>query len=104
MTDMPVIPVVFNYNATVTSKILKNVDSTYYVAATFEDAKVSSGSYNKYLNTGKAFVEANFEYLAFQDSKNCSFKDEYNAEKKWSAFTAATTVYSHFVASLRQQK
>ena len=41
MEDMPVIPIVFNQNVSLCSKKLKRVDSTFFCAATFTDAKLS---------------------------------------------------------------
>ena len=97
MTDMPVIPVVFNYTATITDSNLKGLGSSYFVTTTFKNAELSEKNYEKYLAAGETFVRDNFEELEFQYSKDCSFKDE-PSDTKWTAFTAATTVYSHFVA------
>lgn len=97
MTDMPVIPVVFNYTATITDSNLKGLGSSYFVTTTFKNAELSEKNYEKYLAAGETFVRDNFDDLMFQYSKDCSFKDE-PSDTKWTAFTAATTVYSHFVA------
>ena len=47
MKDMPVIPVVFNQNATIGSKQLKNVSDDLYTSYDFEDAKLKN--YTDYL-------------------------------------------------------
>ena len=97
MTDMPAIPVVFNYKGTATSRALGGVGSTYYVAATFKDAQLSSSSYSKYLAAGEKFVTDNFDDLLFHRSKTCSFRKE-SGQTKWDIFVASTTIYSHFVS------
>lgn len=49
MEDMPIIPIVFNQDAYLISKELKNVDSTYFGTRIFTDAKLKN--YQKYLPT-----------------------------------------------------
>ena len=42
MTDLPVIPVVYNQNATLTSNRLSKVTSSYYCVADFRKAKLKN--------------------------------------------------------------
>lgn len=42
LTDLPVIPVVYNQNATITSKSLSKVRSTYYCVSDFQKAKLKN--------------------------------------------------------------
>jgi len=87
MEDLPVVPLVFNLEATATSGKLKNLKSTYYMTANFAKAKV--GSYEDYLAAGKEFVTANFDNLAFNDFENCAYA-------KFEDFKTANTVYAQF--------
>ena len=51
MADMPIIPIVFNMNATMQSKELSKVDFTYYQTAVF--TKTVQKDYEKYLTTAQ---------------------------------------------------
>ncbi len=59
MTDMPVIPLVFNLNATVTSNNIKKVTSNYYDAPNFRKASVKN--YDEYLDKGYQYLVDNFK-------------------------------------------
>lgn len=87
MENMPVVPVVFNLEATVTSSKLKGVDSTYYLSANFKKAKISS--YEDYLAAGKAYINANFSEMKFTEAKDCQYKE-------FEVFKTANTVYAQF--------
>lgn len=90
MEDMPVCPVVFNYQATVTAKNLKGLKSTYSINAVFTKAKVSG--YEKYLAAGTEFVDGNYDNLLFKESKGFT-------ESKFATmdhFRIANTVYTQF--------
>lgn len=87
MNDLPVIPLIFNKTATLTSSKLKGLSSTYYVDAVFTKAKIRS--YDKYLAAGKAYVNENFDALKFKDYKDCSYSD-------FETFKSANTVYAQF--------
>ncbi len=58
MEDMPVIPVIFNLDATVTNGNLKNVSTSYTGIANFR--KASLKKYNNYLDAGYQYLEKSF--------------------------------------------
>ena len=94
MEDMPIIPVVFNYHATVTSSNLKSVSSTYFLSANFQKVKVRN--YDDYLADGKAFVTENFADLKFTEANDCAYKE-------FEAFKTANTVYSQFFLDEKEE-
>ena len=94
MEDMPVIPVVFNYHATVTSSKLKSVSSTYFLSANFQKAKISS--YDSYLAAGKSFITENFADLKFTEANECAYKE-------FEAFKTANTIYSQFFLDEKEE-
>ena len=103
MKDMPVAPLFFNLEATVTSSKLKGLDSTYYVPTTFTQAEIKS--YDDYLAAGKEFLNKNFYKdgvaMGFTKSVGCAFtiKDNPTQEDIDAAldlFKTANTVYSQF--------
>ena len=59
MEDMPVIPVIFNLDATVTSKNLKKVTTNYNGIANFRKATVKK--YDEYLDAGFTYLEATYK-------------------------------------------
>ncbi|MBQ9780493.1 MAG: hypothetical protein IJW00_06070 [Clostridia bacterium] len=87
MEDMAVVPVVFNLEATVVSSEIKGVTGTYYQPANFKEAKIKS--YEDYLAAGKAYINANFDALAFNDADGCSYAD-------FEAFKTANTIYAQY--------
>ena len=87
MNDMPIIPVVFNLNATVTSSKLKGETVDYYNVMQFKKAKISS--YNKYLEAGKAYITANFSDLKFTECNECAYTE-------FELFKTANTIYSQY--------
>lgn len=95
MTDMPIIPVVFNLNATVTSSKLKKTDVNYYNVLNFQKAKISS--YNNYLEAGKAYVTANFSELKFTECNECAYTE-------FELFKTANTVYSQYFLDEKEEK
>lgn len=115
MDEMPVIPVLFNLEASATSKQLTSLDATYYVKAIFTDAYIKD--YDKYLAAGAKFVTDDYNYanLKFQSSMSSAYAVQPMPEggessKEWTewkksydeafaVFEKATTVYSHFFAS-----
>ena len=95
MADMPIIPVVFNLNATVTSKQLKGSDSNYYNVLNFQKCKISG--YSKYLEAGKAYVTANFSEMKFTECKECAYVE-------FELFKTANTVYSQYFLDEKEEK
>ncbi len=94
MNDMPIIPVVFNLNATVVSKQLKRSDVNYYNVLNFQKCKISG--YNKYLEAGKAYVTANFSEMKFTECNECAYKD-------FELFKTANTVYSQYFLDEKEE-
>ena len=95
MNDLPIIPVVFNLDATVMSKQLKGTDENYYNGLTFQKAKISG--YAKYLETGKAYVTANFGELKFTECNECAYKE-------FELFKTANTIYSQYFLDEKEEK
>lgn len=95
MADMPIIPVVFNLDASVTSKQLKKTDVNYYNDLSFQKAKISS--YSKYLEAGKAYVTANFGELKFTECNECAYKE-------FELFKTANTIYSQYFLDEKEEK
>ena len=87
MNDLPIIPLIFNKTASITSSKLKKLDSTYYMDAVFTKAKIRS--YDSYLAAGKAYVNEHFSELAFKDYKDCTYAD-------FESFKSANTVYAQY--------
>ncbi len=59
MEDMPVIPIIFNLDATVTSKSLKKVSLDYNGIANFRKATIKK--YDKYLDAGYKYMVSEFK-------------------------------------------
>ena len=95
MTDMPVIPVVFNLSATVTSAKLKGETTSYYSVTSFQKAKIAS--YDKYLAAGKAYITANFSELKFTECNECAYKE-------FDLFKTANTIYSQYFLDEKESK
>jgi hypothetical protein len=87
MEDMAIVPVVFNYNATVTSSKLTGEKVDYYGTLNFQKCKISG--YNSYLKAGKQFVTDNFSELKFTECTDCAYKE-------FEVFKTANTVYSQY--------
>ena len=87
MNDMPIIPVVFNLSATVTNSKLRGETTDYYNVLQFKKAKI--GSYNKYLEAGKAYITANFSELKFTECNECAYTE-------FELFKTANTIYSQY--------
>lgn len=110
MTDLPIIPLVFNLDATVTSDNLKKVSSNYYTCAVL--TKLSIKDEEAYLAAGEAFVVENFDNLKFYKTSNnpISLKEEYaegSQEYKdamLNAIAASSTVYSHFIPLAEEEE
>lgn len=94
MEDMVVIPLVFNFDATVTSSKLSKISSTYYLAANFQKTKISS--YEKYIAAGKAFINENFAELKFTEAKECQYTE-------FEAFKTANTIYAQFYLDEKEE-
>ncbi len=58
LTDLPVIPVIYNQNATLTSKSLSKVKSTYYCVSDFQKAKLKNA--DSYVNADGDTIFKNF--------------------------------------------
>ena len=95
MNDLPVVPVVFNLNATVTAKQLKKTTTSYYNVTFFQKAKINS--YDKYLSIGNAFITENFSELKFTECTECSYKE-------FELFKTANTIYSHYFLEEKEGK
>ena len=65
MEDLPVIPVVFNKNASLTSKKLTGVSSTYYVPAYF--AKTNLKNYAKYTYVFYKYPNVNWDNFGLKE-------------------------------------
>lgn len=98
MDEMPIVPVIFNIDATVTSSKLKKGDTDYYNTLNFQKCKISS--YDKYLQAGFEYLEqykpedvddaeAMLEILAFTQSNDCAYTS-------WSLLVDSNTIYTHF--------
>ncbi len=87
MTDLPIIPVIFNQSATVTSSQLKGEEISYSNIMDFKDCKIKS--YDEYLAAGKAYINEHFSELLFTQSNNCSYTD-------FELFKKANTVYAQY--------
>ena len=106
MDEMPVIPVLFNLDATVTSEKLTDVESTYYLNADFTDAYIKD--YDEYIAAGEKFIADNFAEMGFHNSTNCAYHvepmPEDGADADWEAardeayeiFKTSSSIYSHF--------
>ena len=90
MEDMPVIPILFNQYATVSSKEIKNVKSEYAYLNSFSKLKVSDSVYKSYAYDTRDYLEANYEELT---NRNISSISSYKG-KEYSRFSTETHVYS----------
>ena len=66
MEDMPVIPIIFNLDATVKNGNLKKVSVNYTGVANFRKASIKK--YDNYLDTGFAYLEATYKPTAEQSA------------------------------------
>ena len=87
MADMPIIPIVFNYSATVTNSKLKGETVDYYNVLNFKKCKISG--YDKYLAAGKAYITDNFSELKFTEANECAYV-------QFELFKTANTIYSQY--------
>ncbi|MBE6584975.1 MAG: hypothetical protein E7645_00445 [Ruminococcaceae bacterium] len=87
MKDLPVVPVLFNLDATVTADSLKGLSSTYYMPANFKNAEIKK--YEDYLASGKAYINENFSSMKFTEAKECQYTD-------FELFKTANTIYAQF--------
>lgn len=95
MEDMPVIPIIFNLNATITSKSLRSTNVNYYNMMSFRKAKIRG--YEDYLASGKAYITANFDQLAFNDYDECQYKT-------FDLFKTANTIYSQYFLDEKEKQ
>ena len=95
MNDLPIVPVVFNLNATVTSKQLKKTTTSYYNVASFQKAKIKS--YDDYIEAGRAYVTENFSELKFTECNECAYKE-------FDLFKTANTIYSQYFLEEKEGK
>lgn len=63
LDDMPVIPIIFNQNATMTSKSLSKVRSSYYCVADFQKAKLKNAE--SYVNEDGESIFKSFPEIAW---------------------------------------
>ncbi len=87
MTDLPVVPVVFNLNASVISSDIWFENYNYNNGIDFK--KCSVRSYDDYLAAGKDYVTANFSEMKFTEAKDCTYTD-------FEVFKTASTIYMQF--------
>ena len=95
MTDMPVIPVVFNQTVTVTNSKLRGETVNYYNTLQFQKCKI--GSYNDYLAAGKKYITDNFSELKFTECNECAYKE-------FDLFVTANTIYSQYFLDEKEDK
>ncbi len=120
MEDMPVIPLVFNLDATVKNSKLKGDETDYYGMVDFRDCKVSS--YEKYLENGFDYMVETFKpaddqldvVIEFTESGRGKYEGLKTWNLKcmsvrdctytsWNLFVEANTVYSHFFFAERDR-
>lgn len=65
LTDLPVIPIVYNQNATLTSKQLSKVKSTYYCVADFQKAKLKNA--DQYVTAKGESIFKNFPEISWDE-------------------------------------
>jgi oligopeptide transport system substrate-binding protein len=98
MKDLPIVPVVFNLSATVTSSKLKGETIDYYNVLQFKKCSISS--YSKYQAAGKAYINANFAEMAFTQANECPYRPaDDSAEALQTAldlFKTSNTIYSQY--------
>ena len=98
MNDLPIVPVVFNLSATVTSGKLKGETVDYYNVMQLKKAKISS--YGKYQAAGKAYLNANFAEMAFTQANECPYKPADDSAEALQAaldlFKTSNTIYSQY--------
>ena len=98
MEDLPIIPVVFNLDATVTSSKLIGEKSNYYGLLSFQKCQIFS--YNKYLEAGNKYISDHFGELKFYESNDCSFKPVDDTPENILAaldlFKTSNTIYTQF--------
>ena len=98
MDEMPIIPVIFNVDATVTSSKLKKGETDYFNVLNFTECKIKS--YDKYLDAGFDYLsqykpddinkeDAMLESLQFTQSNDCAYTS-------WALLVDSNTVYTHF--------
>ena len=87
MTDLPIVPIIFNKTATASNKNLRGETTNYYGATNFKACTIKS--YNNYLEIGKQYVTDNFSELKFTECNDCSYTE-------FEAFKSANTIYSQF--------
>ena len=95
MTDMPIVPLVFNKTATVTSGKLKGETTDYYNVLQFKKCKIAS--YEDYLAAGKAYINENFYNLKFTEANECAYRE-------FDLFKTANTIYSQFYLDEKEEK
>ena len=109
MADMPIIPLVFNLDATVTSDNLKKVSSNYYSSTIL--TRISIKDMDAYMEAGQAFVVDNFDELKFYKTSNnpITLKEDYAEgtqeykDAMLAAIAASSTVYSHFIPQVEDE-
>ena len=105
MNDLPIVPVVFNLSATVTSSKLKGETVDYYNVMQFKKCSISS--YSKYQAAGKAYINANFAEMAFTQANECPYKPaDDSAEAIQTAldlFKTSNTLYSQYYLDEKEE-
>ena len=105
MKDLPIVPVVFNLSATVTSSKLKGETIDYYNVLQFKKCSISS--YSKYQAAGKAYINANFAEMAFTQANECPYKPtDDSAEAIQTAldlFKTSNTIYSQYYLDEKEE-
>lgn len=97
MKDLPIVPVIFNLNATVTSKDLRKTTDDYYGITSFQKATIKTKAYEAYLAAGNAYITDNFAELKFTECNECAYKE-------FDLFKTANTIYSQFFLAEKAEK
>ena len=90
-------------NATVTSSKLRGESVNYYNVLNIQKCKI--GSYEKYLEIGKAYLNDNFSEMKFYESNECAFRPAHsndpaemqeNIKAAFDLFKTSNTIYSQY--------
>ena len=97
MKDLPIVPVVFNLNATVTSGELKKTTENYYNITSLQKATIKTKAYEAYLAAGRTYVTENFDNMKFTECNECAYTD-------FELFKKANTIYFHYFVEEKVEK
>lgn len=92
MDDMPVVPVVFNQNATVTSKQLKGTEKSFTYSTVFTDVKIKD--YPAYCKTVANYIDENFDSIFFFKKYKTKAIIEAKGRTPYEVFMDENTIFS----------